>query len=100
VIVAVPLPALAASPTELTVATSMFVEAHCACPLMFSVDPSLKVPIAVNCCVDPKAMLVAPGVTLIETNVALLTVSVAVPTCPANSAEITVLPGAIPVAVP
>ena len=99
-IVAVPLPALAASPTGLTVATSMFVEAHCACPLMFAVDPSLNAPTAVNCCVDPRLMLGLPGVTLIDTSVALLTVSVAVPTCPANSAEITVFPGAIPVTVP
>ena len=100
VIVALPLPALLASPTEFTVAIAMSEEAHCACPLMLSIDPSLNAPIAVNCCEAPGLMLAVLGLTLIDTSVALLTVNVAVPTCPANSAEITVLPGAIPVAVP
>jgi hypothetical protein len=45
-------------------------------------------------------MLGLLGVTLIETSVALVTVSDAVPTCPPNNAEITVLPGAMPVANP
>jgi hypothetical protein len=35
-----------------------------------------------------------------DVRVALLTVRVAVPTCPANPAEIVVLPGATPVATP
>ncbi len=40
------------------------------------------------------------GVTLIETSVALVTVRDAVPTCPANTAEMRVLPAATPVADP
>jgi hypothetical protein len=40
------------------------------------------------------------GVTAMDVRVALLTVRVAVPTCPAKAAEIVVLPGATPVATP
>jgi len=45
-------------------------------------------------------MLMLAGVTLIETSVALVTVNVALPACSANTAEIVVLPGVSPVAVP
>lgn len=64
------------------------------------VDPSLNVPTALNCCVDPRLMLALLGVTAIETSVALVTVSGAVPTFPANNAETTVLPGAMQFATP
>jgi len=67
---------------------------------MVTVDPSLNVPTARKCWDEPRVMLALAGVTLIEVSVALVTVSDAVPTCPANSAEMTVLPGVRPAADP
>ena len=47
--------------------------------LTFWVLPSVNVPVAVNCCVTPRAMVGFAGVTAIELNAALLTSSVVVP---------------------
>ena len=98
--VVLPLPALLASPAALTVATAMSDESQFAWLVMFSTNPSLNVPTALNCCADPWLMLMLAGVMLMDTRVALVTVSVALPTCPANNAEIVVLPGVSPMAVP
>ena len=58
---------------------------------------SLKVPVAVNCFVVPTAMLEFAGVTAMDTNVALLTLSEAVPVTEPESALIVVDP--VPTAV-
>ena len=62
--------------------------------------PSLKLPVAVKRCELPSAMLGLLGVTVMEVNVALVTVSVAVPTSPANSAVMVAVPAVSPVAKP
>ena len=61
---------------------------------------SLNVPVATNCCVVPFAIVGAPGVTAIETSVAVVTVSVVCPTIVPLVAEITDVPPATPVARP
>jgi hypothetical protein len=43
---------------------------------------SVKMPVAANCCDVPSGMLLAAGVTPIETTVAAVTTSVAVPVIP------------------
>jgi len=65
-----------------------------------AVEPSLKVPLAVNCCELPTFMLAVTGVTATDVRVALVTVREAVPTWPANTAVMVTVPGATPVAIP
>ena len=58
----------------------MLDEVQVTCVVIFWVDPSEYVPVAVNCWVIPTAMLAVAGVTAIEDNVtAAVTVRVAVP---------------------
>lgn len=61
---------------------------------------SLKVPVAANCFVVPTAILEFAGVTLIETRVAAVTVSEAVPLTDPEAAVIVVVPVATPAATP
>jgi len=58
---------------------------------------SLKVPVAVNCLLVPIAMVEFAGVTASDTNVAVLTVKVAVPVTEPEVALIVVVP--VPTAV-
>jgi hypothetical protein len=74
VMVAVPAPTPAASPLELMLATELEDE------LQFSdvsscVLPSSKLPIALNCCSVPAAMVRIAGVTVIEVKCAATTVT-------------------------
>ena len=55
--------------------------------------PSVKVPVAVNCCWAPSTMDAFAGVTAIETSVAGLTVMVAEALTEAEEIAIVVLPG-------
>jgi len=72
-IVVVPLPwPVAVAP--LTDATAGLDDAHLASGVMFCVLPSLKLPVLVNCCVPPTAMVCAVGVTTREVRIASLTV--------------------------
>ena len=48
----------------------------------------------------PTAIEAVDGVSAIDTSVALLTVRVAVSTCPEKTAEIVLVPGCTPVACP
>ena len=64
-----------------------FEELHVTWLVKSRADPSLKVPVAVNCCDPPTEIEAVEGVTAMETRVALLTVSVAFPVCPAKTAE-------------
>ena len=59
--VAVPAAALVASPFALIVATLTLEEVHAACPVMPMTEPSLNVPVALNCCEAPTLMLALAG---------------------------------------
>ena len=57
-------------------------------------------PVAVNCCVFPAAILGLTGVTAMEDKVAAVTVRVAVPDLPLKVAVMVAEPAATPVARP
>ena len=62
--------------------------------------PSVRVPVAVNCCVTPAATDGEPGVTLIDASTGAVTVNVAVPFTPPEVAVIVEVPCALLVARP
>jgi hypothetical protein len=64
--------------------------------LMSWVLPSLKVPVAANCCALPTAAVGAKGVTARETSVPVPTVSVVVPVTPEADAEMVTVPPFLP----
>ena len=66
-----------ASPLAVIDATPLFDELHATVPVMSCVLPSEKVPVAVNCCNVPSGIDGFAGVTVIEVNVAFVTVSIA-----------------------
>jgi hypothetical protein len=57
-------------------------------------------PVAINCCFVPNAIEEFPGVTAIETRVALVTVRVVDPLTVPEVAAMTAAPGPTPVASP
>jgi hypothetical protein len=79
VIVEVPALELVNRPLELMMATETFDELQLTWLVRFIVDPSLNVPFAANCCVDPVLMLAVAGVTLKDVSVAFVTVREAAP---------------------
>jgi len=79
VTVVVPIPLLCASPAVLIVAVAVVSEDHVAELVRSFVVPSVNVPVAVNCCVVPRAIDGVAGVTAIETSAAALTVNVVDP---------------------
>ncbi len=89
-----------ASPVELTVATAVFAAVQLAVELIFAVEPSLYVAVAVNCCVAPTAMLVVTGDNEIAVIALDVTVSVAFPVTPLSDAVTGVEPDATAVANP
>jgi hypothetical protein len=95
-----------ARPLELMVAIAVLAAVQVAVELMFAVEASLYVAVAVNCCVAPTAMLKFPGVTAIEVivfPVPPVTLSVVVPLMPLMpliEALTVVDPAATPVARP
>jgi hypothetical protein len=68
-----------AKPVALIVAVVVLDDAHVTLAVMFCVELSLYVPVAVNCCVLPAATEGFTGVTAIDTSVAAVTVSVVLP---------------------
>jgi hypothetical protein len=58
------------------VATEGVADAQATLVVIFCVELSLYVPVAANCCVDPKGIDGVAGVSLIETNVNDVIVSV------------------------
>ena len=103
VMVEVPVVTAVASPPllpELTVATAGFDEFHTAVVVRSAVDPSLYLPLAVNCCVVPTGISVDAGLTTIETSMGGVTVNVADPVTPENVAEMITVPVEVPVARP
>ena len=103
-IVAVPEPLAVANPPMLgafaIVATLAEEELQCVVNVMSCVVPSLKEPVAVNCCVLPTVTLGVAGVIASETNVPVPTVKVAVPVRPDAVAEIVTVPLFFPCARP
>lgn len=89
---AVPLPALCASPAWLIVAVLAMSDDQVVVLVRFCVLPSVNVPVAVNCCVVPSAIDGIAGAIANETSAASVTVTVVVP--------VTVPEVAVMVAVP
>jgi hypothetical protein len=71
-IVALPTPTPVASPLVVMVATPIFIEAQVTEPVTSCDDPSLNVPVAVNCVVSPLAMFKFEAVTVMDCNVGAL----------------------------
>jgi hypothetical protein len=88
------LPAFSAddNPPLLIVAVAVFDETHVTLAVRFCVEPSLKVPVAVNCCVPPATTDGFTGVTAMDFNVAAVTVRVVLPTIAPSVAEIDEVP--------
>jgi hypothetical protein len=99
-IVVVPVARVVARPLAAMVAVVGVDDAQVAVAVRFCVEPSVYVPVAVNCCVSPLATLGLPGVTAIETSAAAVTVNVVLPVMLPEVAEIVVVPAATPVARP
>ena len=84
----------------LIVATAGVSELHCTVPLISCVLPSVKMPVAMNCCVVPSGIEGIAGVTAMETRTAGETIKVAEPEIAPTVAVIPVLPMAPLVANP
>ncbi len=76
----------------LMVATAWLSEDQVTCEVRFWVELSVYVPVAVNCCVVPRAMLGAAGVTWTDTSSAGVAVTVVLPEIPSRVAEMTEVP--------
>src|SRR3984957_7743930 len=100
VIVVDPWPAVLANPPAVMVATLTSEDDQVTCAVRSSVVPSLKLPVAVNCCVPPSDMLVSLGATVMVSRVALVTVNIADPFSSPNSALMVAVPGATPATKP
>ncbi len=90
--VVLPAATLEARPCALMVAAAALRDVQVTVVVMSCVLLSVKVPVAVNCLVVPTAMLEFAGVTAMETRVAALTVSVAVPLTPPDEAVMVAVP--------
>ena len=64
------------------------------------VEPSLKLAVAVNCCVVPSGIELLCGVTAMEVIVAFVTVTFVLPTIPFSNAVMVEVPGAIALSTP
>lgn len=84
----------------LTVAMLVLLEDQITCVVRFCVKLSVYVPVAVNCSVNPLGMLGFAGVTAMDTKLAAVTVSAALPETLPLVAEIVVLPVAAVLANP
>jgi hypothetical protein len=86
VIVDVPEATPVAKPEALMEAAAVLELVHVAIDVTFAVEASLYVPVAVNCCVPPAAMLAVAGVTVMVVSVLgttwAVTVRLAVPLTP------------------
>lgn len=99
-IVTVPLPALVANPVALMIATAAEDVFHCAAEVKSCTVPSLKVPVAVNCCVVPRGMDGLCGLIAIDTSTAGLTTRLAEVVTPPAVTEIVLDPVATEAARP
>ena len=88
------------TPVGKTATTELVPELQITVSLISAVVPSEKVPVAINACKLPIGTVAVKGASAIETNVALVTVSVAEPVFPLRVAVIEAEPAEIPVARP
>jgi len=93
-IVEFPVVKAVARPELLTVATLPAEDVHIALFVMSCMVPSLKVPVAVNCCTDPTGSEGLAGVTAIEAMTAEVTVNTVLPVMEAEAADMVTLPTA------
>jgi hypothetical protein len=100
VMVEVPTPAPVASPDALIVAVAVVPEDQVTVDVRFCVEPSLNVPVAVNCCVAPLVIDGFAGVTAIDCSVAAVTVSKVEPLMDDDVAVMVEVPTPAPVASP
>src|SRR5580704_14229335 len=100
VIVEVPTPAPLARPVVLIVAVVVVPEDQVTLDVRFCVEPSLNVPVAVNCCVAPLVIDGFAGVTAIDCSVAAVTVSKVEPLMDDDVAVMIEVPTPAPVASP
>jgi len=84
----------------LIVANVVFDEFHVAVAVRFCVEPSLNVPVAVNCCVAPLVIEGFAGVTAIDCSVAAVTVSNVEPEIDDDVAVMVEVPTPAPLAKP
>jgi hypothetical protein len=98
-IVVLPTPTPVVKPVPVIVATPVLLELQVTEVVRFTVLPSLYVPVAVNCCVNPRAIVGFAGVTAIDTS-AVVTVRLAAPLMEPEVACIVVLPLATALATP
>jgi hypothetical protein len=92
VIVAVPIPALLASPVLLIVAVLNVSLDHVTVLVKSCVLPSVKLPLALNCCIVPSASIGVAGVIPSDTSAAEVTVSVVDPVTVPTVAVIVAMP--------
>ncbi len=95
-----PTPAAVARPPVVIVATLVVTELQVALLVRSCVLKSEKVPVAVNCCVNPLAIEGLAGVTAIEVKVGATTVRVVEPVTPESVALMLEVPVATAVASP
>lgn len=100
VIVVLPIVLAVARPVAAIEATELVVELQVAVAVKSWVEPSVYVPVAVNCCSTPSGIVAFPGVTAIDTRFGAVTVNLAVPVTPLWLAEIVEEPAALLVASP
>src|SRR5277367_5122416 len=99
-IVEVPTPAPVARPAVVIVAVVVVPEDQVTLDVRFCVEPSLNVPVAVNCCVAPLVIDGFAGATAIDCSVAAVTVSSVEPEIDDDVAVIVEVPTPAPVASP
>jgi hypothetical protein len=100
VMVEVPTPAPVARPAVLIVAIEVVAELQVTLDVRFCVEPSLNVPVAVNCWVAPLVIEGFAGVTTIDCSVAAVTVRTVEPLIAPDVALIVDVPTPAPVARP
>jgi hypothetical protein len=98
--VLVPAATPVARPPVPILAVAVVPDPHVTDDVRFCVLLSLKVPVAVNCCVDPLAIDELAGVTAMDCSVAAVTVSTVDPTIEPEVALMVLVPAATPVAKP
>lgn len=99
IMVLLPVETDVANPAALIVATVFVAEVQVTELVRFWMLPSLKVPVAVNCCAVPLTIVGSAGVTAIELSFGV-TVSLVDPFTDPEVAVIVLFPGATPVTKP
>jgi hypothetical protein len=94
---AVPAATDVACPLLVTVATDVFSEVQVTCPVIFCVDPSFFMPMAMNCWMAPTGMA---GIGVMEDRVAEVTVRVVFPEILPEVAVMVAVPAEMAVAMP